>query len=411
MFAFDPIRSMADAKREFGEHGGVNMSISASTTFTVMLAETMPDIFSGQKGPDHGGCYLYGRNFNPTVYSLGKMLGAMEGTEAGYCTASGLGAITCVLMQLCNAGDHIVSANTIYGGTFAFMKEYLPLKANVHTTFVPIDDLAAVEAAITDKTKVLYFETVSNPTLVVADIPQLSKIAKKHGITVVVDNTFSPLLISPIQHGADIVCHSMTKFINGASDIIAGAICASAEFLTSLMDLHTGSVMLLGPTMDPKIAHEISLRLPVLDVRMREHCSRAMTYAERLNQIGARVSYPGLIDHPQHELMKGMLNEGYGFGGLLTVDMGSVERANRFMEILQNDHSFGFMAVSLGYFETLMSCSGSSTSSELSEEDKNAAGISPGLVRISVGLTGTVDQRWDQLQSAYKAVMDSPVIA
>lgn len=409
MTTFDPMRSMADAKREFGEHGGVNMSISASTTFTVMLAETMPDIFSGQKGPDHGGCYLYGRNFNPTVYSLGKMLGAMEGTEAGYCTASGLSAIACVLMQLCDAGDHIVSGNAVYGGTFAFMKEYLPLKADVHTTFVPIDDLEAVEAAITEKTKVLYFETVSNPTLVVADVPRLSAIAKKHGVTVVVDNTFSPLLISPIQHGADIVCHSMTKFINGASDIIAGAICASAEFLTSLMDLHTGSVMLLGPTMDPKIAHEISLRLPVLDVRMREHCVRAMTYAERLEGMGAAVSYPGLAAHPQHELMKSMLNEGYGFGGLLTINLETVERANRFMDILQNDHSFGFMAVSLGYFETLMSCSGSSTSSELSEEDKDAAGISPGLVRMSVGLTGTVEQRWSQLKDAYERAMGAGV--
>lgn len=405
MTSFDPIRAMADAKREFGEHGGVNMSIEASTTFTVMLAETMPDIFSGQVGPDNGGCYLYGRNFNPTVYSLGKQLAAMERTEAGYCTASGLSAIACVLMQLCDAGDHIVSSNTIYGGTFAFMKEYLPIKTGVETAFVSIDDLAAVEAAITERTRVLYFETVSNPTLVVADIPALSAIARKHGITVVVDNTFSPLLITPTLHGADIVVHSMTKFINGASDIIAGAICASAEFLTSLMDLHTGSVMLLGPTMDPKVAHEISLRLPILDVRMREHCDRAMLFAERLKAMGALVSYPGLADHPQHETMRRMLNDGYGFGGLLTVDLGTEERANRFMEILQNEHSFGFMAVSLGYFETLMSCSGSSTSSELSDADKAAANISPGLVRMSVGLTGSAEQRWSQLESAYTQVM------
>ena len=411
MASFDPVRAMADAKREFGEHGGVNMSIEASTTFTVMLADTMPDIFSGQMGPDNGGCYLYGRNFNPTVYTLGKQLAAMERTEAGYCTASGLSAIACVLMQLCDAGDHIVSANTVYGGTFAFMKEYLPIKTGGTTTFVASEDLEAVEAAITEKTMVLYFETVSNPTLVVADIPRLSEIAKKHGLTVVGDNTFSPLLITPTEHGADIVVHSMTKFINGASDIIAGAICASAEFLTSLMDLHTGSVMLLGPTMDPKVAHEISLRVPILDVRMREHCSRAQLFAERLKDLGATVSYPGLEDHPQHELMKSMLNEGYGFGGLLTVDLGTVERANRFMEILQNDHSFGFMAVSLGYFETLMSCSGSSTSSELSEEDKAAANISPGLVRMSVGLSGSAEQRWEQLEDAYKSAMRMAISA
>ncbi len=401
--AADPLERMALAKHEFGEHGGVNMSIEASTTFTVLTAETMPEIFKGALTPEKGGCYLYGRNFNPTVYALGRQLAAMERTEAAYCTASGLGAIVPTIMQLCDAGDHVVSSNAIYGGTFAAMHDYLPKKTGVTTSFVPIDDLDAVRAAVTDRTRLIYTETVSNPTLVVSDLPALSEIAHEAGVPLVVDNTFSPLLITPTDHGADIVAHSLTKFVNGASDIIAGAVCASAEFIASLMDLHTGSLMLLGPTMDPKIAHEVSLRVPTLAVRMAEHCRRTQAFAERLEAMGAAVRYPGLPSHPQHEVMKRMLNPGFGFGGLLTIDFGTAERANRFMETLQNEHSFGFMAVSLGYFETLMSCSGSSTSSELSEEDQRAAGISPGLVRMSVGITGSLEQRWSQLGAALRS--------
>ena len=148
---FDPVAAMADSRHEFGEHGGVNLSIEASTTFTVMAADEMPKIFRGERGPFSmqagnatGGCYLYGRNFNPTVYTFGRMLAAMEGTEAGYATASGLGAIAAVLMQYCNVGEHIVSSKTIYCGTFALLKEFFPLKSGVQTTFVDITDHVAV---------------------------------------------------------------------------------------------------------------------------------------------------------------------------------------------------------------------------------------------------------------------------
>ena len=222
----NPVETMANTRHEFGEHGGVNMSVEASTTFTVMHSDIMPEIFGGKKGPDHGGCYLYGRHFNPTVYNLGKQLAALEGTEAAYCTASGMSAISATLMQLCDAGDHIVSSNAVYGGTYALMHDLLPPKTGIETSLVDICDLEAVEAAITDRTRVIYTESMSNPTLRIADIPSLSAIAKRHGIKLVVDNTFSPLILSPIKLGADIVIHSMTKFISGASDYIAGAICA-----------------------------------------------------------------------------------------------------------------------------------------------------------------------------------------
>jgi methionine-gamma-lyase len=400
----NPIERLAKTRHEFGEHGGVNMSVEASTTFTVMHSDTMPEIFGGKKGPDHGGCYLYGRHFNPTVYNLGKQLAALEGTEAAYCTASGMAAISATLMQLCDTGDHIVSSNTVYGGTYALLHDLLPAKAGITATLVDISDLAAVEAAITPRTRVLYTESMANPTLRVADIPRLAAIAKRYGIKLVVDNTFSPLILSPIKLGADIVVHSMTKFINGASDHIAGAICADADFINQLMDLHNGLLMLLGPTMDPQVAFNISLRIPHLPLRMVEHSRRTQLFAERLQQLGVAVGYPGLQVHPDHELMGQLHCPDYGYGGILTMDMGTAEHANELLDLLQNKYHFGYVAVSLGYFDTLMTCSGSSTSSEMTDSDKTAAHISPGLVRLSVGYTGTVEQRWKQLSEALQRV-------
>ncbi len=396
----DPIESLADLRHEFGEHGGVNMSVETSTTFTVMAADTLPEIFQGLRGPASGGCYLYGRHFNPTVYVLGRQMAAIEGTEAAYCTASGMSAISSVLLQLAGHGAHIVAGNTIYGGTFALLKEYFPAKVGLKTTFVDVSNIAAVEAAFTDRTKVLFIETMANPLLTVADIPTLAAIAHAKGAKLVVDNTFCPMVVSPIQHGADVVVHSLTKFINGASDYIAGAICGTAEFITSLMDVHQGTLMLLGPTMDPQAAYAISMRLPHLGIRMVEHSRRAKVFAERLAESKVPVTYPGLPSHPQHDLLKRIMNPDYGYGGILCIDLGTKLRANEFMEILQNKDRFGFMAVSLGYFDTLMSCSASSTSSEMSPEDLEEAGIQPGLVRMSIGYTGTVEQRWEQLHSA-----------
>ena len=399
---FNPADSLSKVRHEFGEYGGVNMSIEASSTFTVMAAETMPEIFLGEKGPDQGGCFLYGRHFNPTVYVLGRYLAAMEGAQAGYATSSGISAIACSIMQICNTGDEVIASNAIYGGTFALFKEFFPLKTGVNVKFVDISNLDEVQAAITDKTKAIFTESISNPTMVVADLPKLSKIAHDAGARLVVDNTFSPMLISPIQHGADVVVHSLTKFIGGGSDIIAGAVCASKEFIGELMDLHIGAVMLLGPTMDPRVAFDLSLRLPHLGLRMAEHSRRALFFSEKLESLGIEVSYPGLASHPQHKLVEALTNDGFGFGGLFAIDLGTAERAHEFMNDLQQAEGFGFLAVSLGYFDTLMSCSASSTSSELTEEELAEAGIKPGLVRISLGYTGTLEGRWSQFERALK---------
>jgi methionine-gamma-lyase len=298
----------------------------------------------------------------------------------------------------------VVASRTVYGGTFAFLHDYLPVKAGVTTTFVDVSDLDAVERAFTKRTRILFCETISNPTLRVADLPRLAEIAHRHGASMVVDNTFAPLIIAPIQLGADVVVHSLTKFMNGASDHIAGAVCGTTAFIMRLMDLHTGSLMLLGPTMDPQVAFDISLRLPHLGLRMAEHSRRALEFSRRLAELNLPVGYPGLPTHPDHTLLTQLANPDFGYGGILTLDLGTRERAFEFMALLQNQHRFGLMAVSLGYSETLMSCSAASTSSEMPDDELEKAGILPGLVRMSIGYTGTLEQRWAQMRSVLEAM-------
>ena len=403
MKPFNPEQALWETSREFGEHGGVTPSIARSSTFTVMDPATMPEIFQGLRGPDKGGCFLYSRHFNPTVDVLARYISAMEGTEFAVCTASGMSAISCTLLQLCGSGDHIVSSDTIYGGTHALLRELFP-EMGITTTFVDPTDTASFEKAVLTNTRAIYAETIGNPTLKVPDIPSLSKLAQKRGLTLVIDNTFMPMVVTPAKLGADIVISSMTKFINGASDVIAGVICASRDFIYKLMDLHTGRVMLLGPTMDPRIAYDIIQRLPHLAIRMREHCIRAMAIAERLHKIGAPVTYPGLPSHPQNDLIKSMVNSGYGYGGILTIDCGTKEKAEELMSMLQNKERFGLIAVSLGYYDTLMSCSGSSTSSEIPPEDQSKIGLSPGLVRMAIGFTGGLAARLEQIERSVRAV-------
>lgn len=188
---------------------------------------------------------------------------------------------------------------------------------------------------------------------------------------------------------------------------MTGAVCGPASLVNSMMDLHQGTLMLLGPTMNAKVAFELSERIPHLSLRMKEHCHRALVFATRMKKLGLKVIYPGLEDHPQHTLLKSFANKEYGYGGLLCVDMETEERANRLMYHLQNSTQFGFIAVSLGYYETLMSCSGSSTSSELNDGEKALAGISAGLVRMSIGYIGTLEQRWSQFEKALSRLQDS----
>jgi methionine-gamma-lyase len=388
---FHPADKIQDLQY-FGEFGGVNPSISDSSTYTFLSAKTMFDTFEGNAE----GCYLYSRHSSPMNLYLGQALAAMEGTESANVAASGMGAITPVLLQLCAAGDEIVSSRTIYGGTYAFMKNMLP-KWNIKTQFVDITKLDQVVAAINKNTKVLYCETVSNPLLEVADIEALAVIAKTHNLKFVVDNTFSPLSVAPAKLGADIVIHSLTKFINGSSDTVGGVVCASQDFINDLKNVNDGASMLLGPTMDSLRAASILKNLRTLHIRMKQHSHNAMYLAQKFEADGLKVVYPGLASHPSHELYAKMINPEYGFGGMMTMDVGSLDKANELMELMQN-RNLGYLAVSLGFYKTLFSAPGSSTSSEIPMEEQKAMGLTDGLIRFSIGLDNDIERTYQMMR-------------
>lgn len=379
MKKWNPAMKLHELK-QFGEYGGVNPSITDSATYTFMEAQTMTDTFHGETE----GCFLYSRHWNPSNKYLSDALAAMEGTEAGWVTASGMGAITCALLHGVNAGDHIVSSCTIYGGTFAFLNNYIK-KFNIDVTFVNISDLDAVAKAMRPNTKILYTESLSNPLLQLANIPELKKIAHKHGAKLLVDNTFTPMILSPYHLGADVVIYSLTKFVNGKNDCVAGAICGSAEYINSLIDVNNGTAMLLGPVLDPLRSSSILKNLYTLGIRMKQHSHNALFLSKRLQEAGFKVKYPGLPTHPDFPLFKQMMNDHFGFGGILSIDVGTAVKAAAIMEDMQNS-GVGYLAVSLGYFRTLFSNSGKSTSSEVPEDIQKEMGMSEGLIRFSMGL-------------------------
>jgi methionine-gamma-lyase len=382
----------------FGEFGGVNPSISDSSTYTFLSAKTMFDTFEGNTE----GCYLYSRHSSPSNLYLGEALAALEGTETANVTASGMGAITAVILQLCDADEHIVSSRTIYGGTYAFMKNFLK-KFRINTSFVDITSIKAVQAAITPKTKMIYCESVSNPLLEVADIKALADLAKKHNIPLVVDNTFSPLSIAPGKLGADVVIHSLTKFINGTSDCVAGVVCGTKEFCLALKDVNNGAGMLLGSTLDSLRAASILKNMRTLHIRMKKHSENALYLAKHFEKDGLRVVYPGLSSHSGHALMKKQMTNEYGFGGILTIDVGSLEKANQLMELMQKKN-LGYLAVSLGFYKTLFSAPGTSTSSEIPEEEQIEMGLSDGLIRFSIGLDNDIHRTYTLMKSCMVAL-------
>lgn len=370
----------------FGEFGDVNPSITDSSTFTFLSPNTMHEVFEHEIE----GCFLYSRHWNPSNKYLSRALAALEDTESAHATSSGISAIACAIMQLCGAGDEVVCSRTIYGGTYALVKNFLP-RFGIQTRFVDVLNLQAVEEAITPKTKVIYCESISNPLLDVCDMAALAEIANRHGIQLVVDNTFSPMVIAPHRLGAHVVVHSLTKFINGTSDCVAGAICASKAFVDDLSNVNSGACMLLGPVLDSIRAASILKNMHSLHIRMQKHSENALYLADGLVERGFRVHYPGLPDHPQYELMKSIMNPDIGYGGMLALDVETEERANRLMTMMQEE-KVGYLAVSLGYFKTLFSSPSASTSSEIPEDERHKMGLSDGFVRISVGLDQNIDR-------------------
>jgi methionine-gamma-lyase len=277
------------------------------------------------------------------------------------------------------------------------LKNFIP-KLGIETSFIDITKLDSVEAAITKNTKVLYCEAVSNPLLEVADIRGLSALAKKYHLKLVVDNTFSPLSISPVKFGADVVLHSLTKFINGSSDTVGGVICGTQEFINDLRSVIDGASMLLGATMDSLRASSVLKNMRTLHLRMKQHSFNAAFLADKFKKDGLVTVYPGLVSHPSHELFKSMMNAEFGFGGMLTIDVGSLEKANELMELMQQNN-IGNLAVSLGFYKTLFSASGSSTSSEIPEDEQKEMGLSNGVIRFSIGLDNDIERTYKMMKS------------
>jgi methionine-gamma-lyase len=388
---FDPATRIQDFL-VFGEYGDVNPSVTDSSTFTFLTPEKMEEVF------DHEieGCFLYSRHWNPTNKYLADALARMEDGGCAQVMASGMGAISTTLLQLCSAGDEIVSGRTIYGGSYALMKNLLP-RLGITTRFVDLTDHAAVRAAMGPRTRVLYCESMSNPLLEVADLPELARIAHERGVQLVVDNTFSPMIVSPLRHGADVVVHSMTKFINGTSDCVAGCVVSTHDFIAKLNDVNAGTSMLLGPVLDSTRAASILKNLHSLHIRMAKHGENALALALRLSRRGVTVHYPGLPQHPHHALLTRLMNPGYGYGGMMTMDVGTLENANRLMLRMQQE-KVGYLAVSLGYFKTLFSSPGHSTSSEIPPEERSKMGLTDGIIRFSIGLDSEIDRTGDVIE-------------
>lgn len=389
---FDPATAIQRLD-QFGEFGGVNPSITDSATYTFLSEQTMIDAFHGEAE----GCFLYSRHWNPSNKYLSDALAAMEGTESAWVTASGMGAITTAILQLVNTGDHIITSVTTYGGTYAFLANYLK-KFKIDVTFVNISDLESVESAVRPNTKLIYTESMTNPMLQISNIPELAKITKAHNLKLIVDNTFTPMILSPFILGADIVVYSMTKFINGKNDAVAGAICASEEFINDISNVNDGTAMLLGPVLDPLRSSSILKNIGSLHIRMQKHSENAMYLAQRFKEIGLKFNYPGLPDHPEHEVMKSIMNEEFGYGGMIAIDLETSEKATPFMELMQ-ERQVGYHAVSLGYFKTLFSNSGRSTSSEVPQNLQDEMGLSPGLIRFSVGLDHDIEATYKLIKS------------
>ena len=382
----------------FGEFGGVNPSISDSSTYTFLSAKSMSDTFEGNMD----GCYLYSRNSSPSNLYLEEALAAMEQTESANVFSSGMAAITSSILQICKSDDHIISSRTIYGGTYAFLKNFTP-KFNIQTSFVDTSKPQEILKAINEKTKIIYCEVVSNPLLEISNIKSISKIAKKHNLKLIVDNTFSPLSVTPAKLGADIVIHSITKFINGTSDTIAGVVCSSKDFINELKDINDGAFMLLGSTMDSLRSSSVLKNLRTLHIRVKKHSENARYLAEMFKKAGVKTVYPGLKEHPSHLLYKKIMNKEYGYGGMLTIDVGTLKKANKLMEKMQK-HNVGYLAVSLGFYKTLFCAPGSSTSSEISEDEQKIMGLSEGLIRFSVGLDDDIKRTYEIIRKCMKEV-------
>ncbi|WP_136440886.1 methionine gamma-lyase [Pacificoceanicola onchidii] len=364
-----------------GEHqGSLNPPVYLTSTFTFETAEAGGAMFAGEQEG-----HFYSRISNPTLDQLEQRIANLEGAEAGLATASGMGAITSVLWTLVAAGDQVIIDKTLYGCTFAFLTHGLT-KFGVTVTPVDLTDPDNLTRAITDQTKVVYFETPANPNNRLVDIAAISRIAHAQGAKVVVDNTYAtPVLTRPLEHGADIVLHSATKYLGGHGDLVAGLIAGSAEDMQQVRLV--GLKDMTGAVMSPLTAMLILRGLKTLELRVERHCQSALRVAQALeaHPAVARVYYPGLASFAQKPLAERQMSN---FGGMIPFEVvggkaGGIALMNR-LKLIQR-------AVSLGDAESLIQHPASMTHSTYTPEERLEHGIAEGLVRLSVGLEDADD--------------------
>lgn len=343
--------------------------------------------------------YIYTRLHNPNGDEAAARIACLEGAEAGMLTASGMGAITATLWTLLKSGDHILSDKTLYGCTYALFSEGMP-RFGVDVSFTDFSDLNSIKAMLRPETKIVYFETATNPDLKVVDIAAIAQIVHEYNpeIRVMVDNTFaSPYLVQPIKLGADIVIHSVTKYLNGHGDVIAGAIVGPQQLISDI--IVCGLKYMTGCAIGPQDCFLITRGMKTLDIRMDRHCANAMKIARFLEAHPAvsRVNYPGLESHPSHEIAKKEYQHGE-FGGILSFELKcGRERTSEFVNSLK----LCTLAVSLGDAITLIEHPASMTHNTYTIEELQSIGISESLLRLSVGLEDA-----DDLIADLKAELD-----
>lgn len=392
------------AARPFCDTRGVNTPLDLSATFSVSDSDDFGRWFMCADGVPEGS-YLYARQSHPSAVHLGEMIATLEGAEAGYVTASGLSACGAALLHYACAGDALVVSDRLYGGMRA-LSNFLTERLHIKVIPVDITDLAKVEHACRRKrVRALFTEVASNPDLVVADLPQLAAIAHARGIPLIVDNTFTPLVIRPIALGADVVVHSLTKYASGTSKVMAGGIVGRRDMIRSLIHPTTGVLMLLGPVLAPEAADKLREHLPSLTLRFVEASRRAFLAATFLESSGFSVCYPGLPFTANYERFCRMETAhagsmSYGKGGVLSVVLSSYAEAKRFTGLLVQTH-FAQQAVSLGSVHTYVLPYGSEeTFLPLWKKPLPFASLPPGIIRLSIGYEGEWTDMYERLACA-----------
>ena len=362
-------------------YGTLAMPIYQTSTFIFDSAEQ-----GGRRFALEEAGYIYTRLGNPTTTVLENKIAALEEGEAAVATSSGMGAISSTLWTVLKAGDHVVTDKTLYGCTFALMCHGLT-RFGIEVTFVDTSNLDEVKNAMKENTRVVYLETPANPNLKIVDLEALSKLAHTNPNTlVIVDNTFAtPYMQKPLKLGADIIVHSVTKYINGHGDVIAGLVITNKELADQIR--FVGLKDMTGAVLGPQDAYYIIRGMKTFEIRMERHCKNAKKVVEFLNKHSKieRVYYPGLETHPGHEIAKKQMKD---FGAMISFELKGGFEAGK---TLLNSLKLCSLAVSLGDTETLIQHPASMTHSPYTKEEREAAGITDGLVRLSVGLENVED--------------------